>query len=337
MTLGGFVAAWACSAAAQSAYAADSARIVPEAPDRAARIHRQADSRPGPSPVRQLPNIVDGTHAPCCCWASWSRAWRPSMRCACCSTGARLRSFDRLVGHSPLRAFGAALLLDVVAAGRAVRLPAASCWPGSAMRRASAACSASRSSRRCSTGAPSISLFRAWLRPSTPEGRIAPVDDAAARGLLVALNWIVVLPLLAGQVARALTNTGAAQDVVSAALILYVPLVAAGPAVGGLALAQRNGRLARRRWCRRTRSAGSSSSTRRGAGGYSASCFYGLMGVAAIYAALTETATASRGLQDHRILAAGPAAVRDADASRSPATSCRNCRWRATWWPIACA
>ena len=71
-------------------------------------------------------------------------------------------------------------------------------------------------------------LFRAWLRPSTPEGRIAPVDDAAARGLLVALNWVVVLPLIGGHIARALETTGASRDVIGAAVILYAPLISAG-------------------------------------------------------------------------------------------------------------
>src|SRR6185436_19817495 len=70
-------------------------------------------------------------------------------------------------------------------------------------------------------------LFRAFLRPSTPDGRIAPVDDATARGLLIALNWVVVLPLIAANLGRALLNTGATKDIVSAAIILYAPLIAA--------------------------------------------------------------------------------------------------------------
>ena len=70
-------------------------------------------------------------------------------------------------------------------------------------------------------------LFRAWLRPNTPEGRIAPVDDAAARGLLVALNWVIVLPLIGHHIARTLLTTGASREVVSAAVIIYAPLIAA--------------------------------------------------------------------------------------------------------------
>ena len=39
-------------------------------------------------------------------------------------------------------------------------------------------------------------VFRAWLRPNTPEGRIAPVDDATAQRLLVGLNVVIVLPMI---------------------------------------------------------------------------------------------------------------------------------------------
>jgi len=83
-------------------------------------------------------------------------------------------------------------------------------------------------------------LFRAWLRPSTPEGRIAPVDDATARGLLVALNWVIVLPLIGGHVrpARSRRRAPAARSP-GAAIILYAPLISAGLPLGGLALAQR--------------------------------------------------------------------------------------------------
>src|SRR5262249_9739359 len=70
-------------------------------------------------------------------------------------------------------------------------------------------------------------LFRAWLRPATPEGRIAPVDDGAARGLLLALNWGIVLPLLGSHLARALETTGADREITAAAVILYAPLIAA--------------------------------------------------------------------------------------------------------------
>ena len=208
---------------------------------------------------------------------------------------ARLRGFDRLVGHSPLRAFGRAILLDLVAVvAMAIVAYLIMAQIGDAQ---SVGGKLGRQVFQAMLYWRVYNLvFRAWLRPSTPEGRIAPVDDAAARGLLVALNWIIVLPLLAGQVARALTNTGAAQDVVSAALILYVPFVAAALLwvvwhwrnemaawLTAMVPANKIGRqlkldTARRWWI-------------------FGLALYGLMGLAAIYAALTETATASHGLR----------------------------------------
>jgi len=88
-------------------------------------------------------------------------------------------------------------------------------------------------------------VFRAWLRPSTPEGRIAPVDDAAARGLLVGLNWIVVLPPPARRTCRSRAHqfrrsAGSGQR-------RRHPLRAVRrgrPPVGGLALAPRDVLLA---------------------------------------------------------------------------------------------
>ena len=51
-------------------------------------------------------------------------------------------------------------------------------------------------------------VFRVWLRPSTPEGRIAPVDDATAARLLVGLNVVVVLPMLGRQAVAFMLATG---------------------------------------------------------------------------------------------------------------------------------
>ncbi|HYD06500.1 MAG TPA: mechanosensitive ion channel domain-containing protein [Reyranella sp.] len=71
-------------------------------------------------------------------------------------------------------------------------------------------------------------VFRIWLRPNTPEGRIAPVDDATAQRLLVALNVVIVLPLLLRQMVLFMQITGAAPEVLSAAVVLAVPVVSAG-------------------------------------------------------------------------------------------------------------
>ena len=138
-------------------------------------------------------------------------------------------------------------------------------------------------------------LFRAFLRPATPEGRIAPVDDATARGLLIALNWVVVLPLLGAHLGRALLNTGATKDIVSAAVILYAPLIAAcllwvvwhwrnemAAWLSAMVSDRKVGRQlkldAARRWW------------------MFGLAFYVAMGTAAVYAALTESGTAARGL-----------------------------------------
>lgn len=71
-------------------------------------------------------------------------------------------------------------------------------------------------------------VFRIWLRPNSPEGRIAPVDDATARRLLVGLNVVIVLPLIVRQVVQFMVATGAEIPVMSAAILFVVPVVAAG-------------------------------------------------------------------------------------------------------------
>ena len=207
---------------------------------------------------------------------------------------ARLRSFDRLVAHSPLRAFGLAVLLDLIAlvalaiAARIVlnQVGDPQSVGGKLGQQIFQALLYWRTYNL---------VFRAFLRPGAPEGRIAPVDDAAARGLLVALNLVILLPLIAGQLSRGLTNTGAGREVISAAIILYVPLIAAGLLwvvwhwrhemeawLAAMVSERKIGRRlkldAARRWW------------------VFGLVFYGLMGLAAMYAALTETATASHGL-----------------------------------------
>ena len=294
MTLGVAVAAWACAAAAETAYSAESTsgsflKLLTE------RLEFTVRKIPALGQhLASLPDIVGGRTA-LLLLGIVVAGLAAEYAVRLLLNRARLRGFDRLVGHSPLRAFGRAILLDllaVLAMGIAAYFVMAQIGDSQ-----SVGGKLGRQIFQAMLYWRAYNLvFRAWLRPSTPEGRIAPVDDAAARGLLVALNWIVVLPLLAGQVARALTNTGAAQDVVSAALILYVPFVAAALLwvvwhwrnemaawLTAMVPEHKIGRqlkldTARRWWVF-------------GLG------LYGLMGLAAIYAALTETATASHGLR----------------------------------------
>ena len=113
------------------------------------------------------------------------------------------RVFDRLTANSPLRAFGRAVLLDWSRRGRLV----GGRPPGARPDR--------RQPERGRQARQQIFqallywrgfnlVFRVWLRPDAPEGRIAPVDDTAAARLLVGLNWVIILPLLGGHDARAL-------------------------------------------------------------------------------------------------------------------------------------
>ena len=207
---------------------------------------------------------------------------------------ARTRGIDRLVGHSPLRAFALAILFDLVALvalAVVARLVQAQIGDPQGL--------GGKLGQQVFGGLlywrVYNMIFRAWLRPGTPEGRIAPVGDAAARGLLVGMNGLILLPLIAGQVRRALVNTGASSQEVSAALILYVPVVAAGLLwvvwhwrlevaawLAAMVPENRMGRqlkldMARHWWV-------------------FGLTFYALIGFAAFYAALTEQATASLGL-----------------------------------------
>jgi small-conductance mechanosensitive channel len=288
--VGGFVGEWACSAAAQSAYAADSAflKVLTERVD--FTVHQiPALGRH----LIQLPNIVDGrTFLLLLGIVVAGLAAETIVRLAL--NRARVRTIDRLVGRSPLGAFGAALSLDIIAlvalfiAGRVVlaRIGDPQSIGHLLGQQVFQALFYWRAFNL---------LFRAFLRPGTPEGRIAPVDDATARGLLIALNWVVVLPLLGAHLGRALLNTGATKDIVSAAVILYAPLIAAcllwvvwhwrnemAAWLSAMVSDRKVGRQlkldAARRWW------------------MFGLAFYVAMGTAAVYAALTESGTAARGL-----------------------------------------
>src|SRR5260370_25729901 len=224
--LGGFATAWAGSAAAKTAFSAEGATgsfltllterlefTLKQFPALGQHLANLPDIVGGRTALLLLAIVVAGLVAEYIARLLLSRA--------------RLRGFDRLVGHSPLRAFGLAVLLDVVAlialavAGRLVlaQLGDPQSLPGKLGQQVFQALVYWRAFNL---------LFRAWLRPSTPEGRIAPVDDATARGLLVALNWVVVLPLIGGHVARPLQTTGASRDCHRAAGLLHAARLSAG-------------------------------------------------------------------------------------------------------------
>ena len=183
--LGGFAAAWACSAAAETAYSADAAGsflkllsdrlefTLKQIPALGRHLASLPDIVGGRTALLLLGIVVAGLAAEYVVRGLLSRA--------------RVKGFDRLVGHSPLRAFGRAVLLDVVALLAlvvAARLVIAQIGDreGVGSRLGQEVFHALLYWRSFNL------LFRTWLRPGTPEGRIAPVDDATARGLLVALN-----------------------------------------------------------------------------------------------------------------------------------------------------
>ncbi len=208
---------------------------------------------------------------------------------------ARTKAFDRLVANSPLRAFFRTLLLDVLAL---VALAVAS-------RIVLGRMGGDANSTGHQLGQMVLHalvywrgfnvIFRAFLRPGAPEGRIAPVDSDTARRLLIALNLVVLLPLIAGLLARALPITGATREMTGAAIILYVPFFAAA-----LVYVVWHWRLDMAAWL--TAMVAPQGLTRKlkldAARNWwmAGLAFYTLMGVAAVYAALTESSTASRGM-----------------------------------------
>lgn len=138
-------------------------------------------------------------------------------------------------------------------------------------------------------------VFLAWLRPNAAAGRIAPVDDATARSLLIGLNLMIVLPLSADKLDDVLIATGATAEAANVADFFYVGAIAvalmgvvwrwrremaawltAMVPEGGFAR-QLKLDIARNWWI----------------GGL---VFYGLTGVAELYGELTGNEAASRGL-----------------------------------------
>jgi moderate conductance mechanosensitive channel len=208
---------------------------------------------------------------------------------------ARSGAVERLVGQSHLKAFVRAILLDLVAlvalvvAGRLVLGQIGD--PQSVGGRLGHQLLQALLYWRVFN-----LLFRAWLRPLVPEERVAPVDDATARRLLVGFNCIIVLPLVAGEIARALPVTGASTAVTSAAIILYVPLIEAG-----LLAVVWHWRKDMAAWLSAlVRPAGFSRKLKLDAARnwwMAGLAFYALMGAASVYATLVESPVAASGMR----------------------------------------
>jgi small-conductance mechanosensitive channel len=291
--LGGFATAWAGSAAARTAFSADGATssfltLLTE------RLEFTLNQLPALGRhLANLPDIV-GSRTALLLLGVVVAGLAAEYVARLLLSRARLRGFDRLVGHSPLRAFGLAVLLDVVALLAlviAARLVLAQTGDpqGIGGKLGEDVFHALLYWRSFNL------LFRAWLRPGTPEGRIAPVDDATARGLLVALNLVIVLPLIGHHIARVLLTTGASREITSAAVILYAPLIAVcllwvvwhwhkemAAWLSAMVSDRKIGRQLKLDTAHRWWMFGLT--------------FYGLLGLAAVYAALTESNTSARGL-----------------------------------------
>ena len=137
---------------------------------------------------------------------------------------AQLRVFERHAGESPLRAFLHAVGLDAVAL--------LALW-----------IVAHLVERQAADGQPIHAavahhvllgllywrgfnfVFRAWLRPHAPEGRFAPVDDAQASRLLLALNFVILLPMIGRNLVTFMILTHAPREVMSTAVVLVVPFI----------------------------------------------------------------------------------------------------------------
>jgi small-conductance mechanosensitive channel len=207
---------------------------------------------------------------------------------------ARVSAFDRLASKTPLRAFFRALLLDalaLLALAVAGRLVLGLLGPSDSLgsRLGQMVLHALVYWRAFNL------VFRAFLRPNLAEGRIAPVDDGTAHRLLVALDLVVLLPLLGSLVARALNVTGANREMTSAATILYVPVISVL-----LVVVVWRWRFDMASWLTAmVPPTGFSRQLKLDAalswwmGGLA---FYVLLGGASVYAALTESGTAARGL-----------------------------------------
>ena len=136
----------------------------------------------------------------------------------------RRRSFSRHSTESPLRAFLHGALLDAIAlvalvvAARyiAAQVGDPETVPGKVAHQILIALLYWRGFNF---------VFRTWLHPNAPEGRIAPVDDATARRLLVGLNVVILLPMLARHIAQFMAVTHAGSNVISTAVVLYVPVL----------------------------------------------------------------------------------------------------------------
>lgn len=136
----------------------------------------------------------------------------------------RHRIFKRHSDVSPLRAFLHGALLDalaVLALWVAARLVAAQVAPADTMQ--------GKVAEQVVLGLTYWRafnfVFRTWLHPKAPKGRIAPVDDATARRLLVGMNVIILLPMLARHIVMFLEVTRAGSNVISTMVVLYVPVI----------------------------------------------------------------------------------------------------------------
>jgi small-conductance mechanosensitive channel len=207
---------------------------------------------------------------------------------------ARLSVFERHIGESPVRAFFHAIALDalaLLALWVVARLVVRAIGPTPQLL----ALTAHDVLIMLLYWRGFNFVFRAWLRPNTPEGRIAPVDDRAAKSLLIGLNLLILLPMIGRHLLVFLENTGASRQVIATAVLLYVPVIGIG-----LMLVVWHWRHEMATWLgamvRDTDIIHDLKVRAAHKWWISGLLFYALAGTAAVYAALTDRESATRGL-----------------------------------------
>ncbi len=207
---------------------------------------------------------------------------------------ARLRVFERHAGESPLRAFLHAVAFDAIAL--------LALWIAARL----VVHEIGTEPKPHATIAHQVLIgliywrgfnlvFRAWLRPHTPEGRFAPVDDDTAQRLLIGLNIVIVLPMIGRHLMMFLIATGASPAVMSTIVLLVVPFIG-----GGLLYVVWHWRHDMAAWLAgMVNEKDPFHALKTGAAHnwwVAGLTFYLLAGAAAILAALTERESATRGL-----------------------------------------
>ena len=226
MTAAGLAAVWACPALAQMApgnepagtgsvvhlLAAKLELAISRLPDLMAHLARLPEIVGGRTALILIGIVVAGLAAEYIVRRLLRLAW--------------LSPFIRMAGEEGARGFGRAIVLDLIAL--------VALWIAARLVVAPIGADGSIADRLGHLVFLALVywqafnlVLRAWLRPNIPSLRLVPVDDATARSLLTGLNLMIILPLVAENLGRALSVTGASREATTVAVILYVPVLSA--------------------------------------------------------------------------------------------------------------